>query len=103
MILDFILIYKLSLINENLVLLAPKPDTRVLQSINESSETNFFPSLFTWTFQHCSQIVSLTMRIMLTKQIETSLASQNNIDDLKKIEKKIESLIDFYTKHLIYY
>ena len=43
------------------------------------------------------------MRIMLTKQIETSLASQNNIDDLKKIEKKIESLIDFYTKHLIYY
>jgi len=43
------------------------------------------------------------MRIMLTKQIEASIASPNNIDDLKKIEKKLESLIDLYSKHLIYY
>ena len=91
--------------NYFLLLASTKPDPRLLQPINESTETHFFPSLFTWTFQHCSQIVGLTLRIMFTKQIEACLASsqQNKTDELKKMGKKFESLIDLYSKQLIAY
>ncbi len=71
-------------------------DNRPLPAISESFEAQP-PSLFAWTFQHSNQIIELTMRILLTKQVEASLSS---IEDMKTSEKKLQYLISFYQSEL---
>lgn len=78
-----------------------KPEHKALQPINETAEAQFFPSLFTWTFEHCCQVVDLTLRILFTKQIETCLSSENKSDELAKLAAKFDSLIDLYSRQLI--
>lgn len=73
-----------------------RQDNRVLPAISESFEAQP-PALFTWTFQHTSQIVELTLRILLTKQVEESLKS---VEDLKSMEQRLTALITLYQNEL---
>ena len=63
-----------------------KLDPRALPPITESFDSVQTPSLFTWTFQHVCQVIELTLKILLTKQIEECLV-QAKIDDLKVTKK----------------
>ncbi len=47
---------------------------RQLETINEASELKQFEqNIFSWMFQHTSQIVELSLRVLFTKQIEDCL------------------------------
>jgi hypothetical protein len=76
-------------------------NTKQLPAINESFEAQP-PALFALTFEHTTQIVELTLRILFTKQIENCLAS-SNLDDMKVIERKLKNLIEFYTTKLTFF
>lgn len=71
-------------------------ENRPLPAISESFEAQP-PSLFAWTFQHTNQVVELTLRILLTKQVESSLSS---VEEMKNVEKKLKYLINFYQNEL---
>lgn len=58
---------------------------RGLTPINEAlkdtkSDLNSSPSVYSWLFQHTTQIVELALRILFTKQIENFIGKP---DDLK--------------------
>ena len=70
-----------------------KMDIRGLPPITESFEAKQTSSLFAWTFQHVSQVIELTLRILLTKQIEECLTNS------KSAELKASLLINFLQKN----
>lgn len=71
-------------------------DNRPLPAISESFEAQP-PSLFTWTLQHTSQIIELTLRILFTKQNKTALEL---VDSLKAAETKFKNLIELYKSEI---
>jgi hypothetical protein len=53
---------------------------RTLTPIHESGESQVAStSLFSWMFQHVSQVVELSLRILLTKQIEACLGKPDDL------------------------
>ncbi len=67
-----------------------------LPAISESFEAKP-PALFTWTFEHTSQVIELTLRILFTKQIEASLKS---VEDLRELDVRFKNLISLYQQEL---
>ncbi len=67
-----------------------------LPAISESFEAQP-PALFAWTFQHTSQVIGLTLRILFTRQIEASLKS---LEDMRGLDAKFKALIRLYQQEL---
>ncbi|CAF0814108.1 unnamed protein product [Brachionus calyciflorus] len=80
---------------------AQTSEKRALPAINENidQKNQSSHSVFSWLFQHTNQIIELSLKILMTSQIEKSL-KEAKMDELKNLELKIADLIDFYNKQL---
>ena len=57
--------------------------TQGLPSIKESNEADQSAAVqFSWIFQHCTQIIELSLRILFTNQIESCL-NESKLEELK--------------------
>jgi len=74
----------------------PAQNKAQLPAISESFEAQP-PALFTWTLQHTSQVIGLTLRILFTRQIEASLKS---LEDMRGLDAKFKALIGLYQQEL---
>lgn len=72
---------KLKIKNFNFNFLA---QNRALPSIHENNELISNQSIFSWLFQHTSQIIELSLRVLITNQIEKCL-KESKLDELKVI------------------
>lgn len=64
---------------------------RGLTPINEASKDNLnsSPSVYSWLFQHTTQIVELALRILFTKQIENFIGKPDDLKVFFKFNLKI--------------
>ncbi len=82
---------------------ANKPVTNTklpaIKETNIETDPQTSPTHFSWIFQHVSQVVELSIRILMTNQIEACL-KESKIDELKKLEAKLALMIEFYMKEM---
>ena len=75
-----------------------------VSNLETITESNIDQLKFSWIFQHTGQIADLSLKILFTNQIENCLNSEkSSIDELQLLEKKMDTLIDYYNKEMNVY
>ncbi len=78
----------------------PKSDFKALETISETSVTDDAKFMIaSWILKNVNQIIEITLKIILTRQIDESLA-QKQRDSLSSVKLKIEKTIEVFMVQL---